>query len=173
MSVCTAPTPAIRRMSNCILSTWPPSTQGRIKPLLSLDDLTTSKTSKSTKITGSVVTGLQSRVDIAAISLVASRGTRLSSMPSRAADPSIELQMLNNGRAGGPVTAASLKHCQPVLVQAARATYSVRQTRSFMQRLADAVLYRILWAQMHSLSTRSDQAISCATSTSNGVLWLA
>jgi hypothetical protein len=53
---------------------------------------------------------------MAAISWVASHDTHSSLIPSRAADPSFELQMLKNERAGGPVTAACLKHYQPVLI---------------------------------------------------------
>jgi hypothetical protein len=67
--------------------------------------------------------GLQTRADIAAVSLVVTHDTCPSFMPSTAADPLTEFQMLVNARPGGPITAAGFKHCHGVLNQAARATY--------------------------------------------------
>jgi hypothetical protein len=88
-------------------------------------DFQTRYLDKITKLLGVVALSLQSRADIAAVSLVASHDTRSSMIPSSAADPSTEYKILKKGRAGGPVTAACLKHRQPVLVQAERATYSM------------------------------------------------
>jgi hypothetical protein len=85
---------------------------------------------KITKLTGTVALGLQSRADIAAVLSVATHDTCSFFMPSTAADPSTECQMLENGRPDGPVSAAGSKHCYSVLSQAARATY--RMTKQIL-----------------------------------------